>query len=466
MSTSVAPVGLRPRQIRRAAVRASSLARLSRVLLIAIPLVWTSAFVVGYVQALGVLTVAGLALTIAGLARPPIGLLGVGILACLDAPSRVFLFTGGLLRWNTVAYLLILACLVFYRDLLRLRGVQVAVLVGFTLLLVCELLWSPDKASGMEHIVGLSAVFGLAGFCLRGGASDESWLWVGRVVSVLAAAGGPAYFLLRDDLRYINPNAWAYLPVTALLLAGVAATVAPPRERRGMLLPLCVVANLAWTFLSGSRGSFLVALIAGGLFAWSWRGRRGTTLAIGAAVLLAISGVSQFSRLQSGMAERLGKTFEDDRSLSNRTSGRSDLAIVGWRIFQDSPAGIGTGGFMAVAKSYGWVGNLAVFRTHEELQAHSAWVKTLAENGVPGILLFGGFVVSFAVVGWRRRTHGVAALGVAVSAILAIAFVSTEFQSKGVWLFTAAGFVVVRYWKRSDQLPLPIRSSNERGTTA
>jgi O-antigen ligase len=318
----------------------------------------------------------------------------------------------------------------------------------------------------MEHLVGLSAVFGMAGFCLRGGATEENWLWIARVANVLAAAGGPVYFLLRRDLLYINPNAWAYLPVAALLLAGVASTVAPAGERRGLLLPLCVAANLAWIFLSGSRGSFVVGLVAVGLFVWMWKGRRGASLAIVSVVLIAIVGTGLFSDLQSGMAERLGKTFEDERSLSNRTSGRSDLVIVGWRMFLDNPMGVGTGGFMAVARGYGWVGNLAVFRTHEELQAHSAWIKTLAENGVPGILLFGGFVASFAVVGWRRRAQGVATLGFAVSAILAIAFVSTEFQSKGVWLFAAAGLVVVRLWKRSDQSSRPPYSPSTAGGRA
>jgi O-antigen ligase len=434
--------------------------------LFAIPLVWGSALVVGYVPALWMLTGTGLVLTVAGLGRPPVGLLGVAILACLDAPSRVFLFTGGPFRWNTVAYLLLVAAVVFFRDLRRLRSLQGFLLVSFALFLVCELLWSPDKASGMEHLVGLSAVFGMAGFCLRGGATEENWLWIARVANVLAAAGGPVYFLLRRDLLYINPNAWAYLPVAALLLAGVASTVAPAGERRGLLLPLCVAANLAWIFLSGSRGSFVVGLVAVGLFVWMWKGRRGASLAIVSVVLIAIVGTGLFSDLQSGMAERLGKTFEDERSLSNRTSGRSDLVIVGWRMFLDNPMGVGTGGFMAVARGYGWVGNLAVFRTHEELQAHSAWIKTLAENGVPGILLFGGFVASFAVVGWRRRAQGVATLGFAVSAILAIAFVSTEFQSKGVWLFAAAGLVVVRLWKRSDQSSRPPYSPSTAGGRA
>jgi O-antigen ligase len=455
--------GTGPRAGQPAGVETSALSRIGRSLLFAIPVVWCAAFVVGYVTALWLLTGTGLALTIAGLRRPSLGLLGVSMLACLDAPSRVYLFTGGILRWNTVAYLLLLVAVVYFRDMHLVWGLQVGLLAFFTLLLVGELLLSPDRASGMQHVLGLSAVFGMLGFCIRGGVNPENWLWTARVTGVLAAAGGLVYFLLRDDLPYMNPNALAYLHVTALLLAVVASTVMPSRERRGLLLPLCVAANLAWIFLSGSRGSLLVGMIGTGFFVLNWRGRSGARAAIGVALVAAILGTGLFSDLQSGMKERLGKLFQGDRSLSNRTSGRSDIAIVGWRMFRDNPMGVGTGGFMVVASRYGRVANLDVFRGHEELQAHSVWIKTLGESGVPGVLLLAGFIASFTVVGWRRRAQGVAELGLAVSLILSIAFLSTEFQAKGLWLFTAAGLVVVRLWKRSIRSSRPSRAPAAAG---
>jgi O-antigen ligase len=160
-----------------------------------------------------------------------------------------------------------------------------------------------------------------------------------------------------------------------------------------------------------------------------------------AGFLLAVGIASQFSDLQSLGIHRLGVLFDEDRSLVSRTSGRSDIVIAGWHIFLRHPLGVGTGGFPEAWAGLGDLGGLLVFhRTGEETQAHSAWIKTLAENGVPGIVLLGAYVVSFAVVGWRRarRDPRLRLLGVLVSTVLAVAFISTEFQGKGLW-FLAAG---------------------------
>jgi hypothetical protein len=73
------------------------------------------------------------------------------------------------------------------------------------------------------------------------------------------------------------------------------------------------------------------------------------------------------------MKERHGKILEEERSLSSRTSGRSDIAHVGWRMFRDH----------------------------------------------------------------------------ATSLILAIAFLLTEFQTRGLWLLAASSIVIVRLWRRS-----------------
>jgi hypothetical protein len=435
---------------------------ISRALIVAIPAIWLLAFVLPYNTVLWILTGIGLLLTIAGFRRGPLGLLGVAILSCLDASTRVYLFTGGLFRWNTVSYLLVLAALLSLREFRRLGKGQLGLLIALTLLLGVELLVSPDKSSGIEHLVGLSAIYGMLGFCLRGGNQSQHWLWIARVCGVLGAAGGPFYFWLRDDLPYINPNAWAYLPVTAVLLSAVATTVIPPQDRRGILLPLCLALNLTWIFLSGSRGSLLVGIVAGGLFVLNWKGGAAARFAIAGACAVALATAGTFAQFETGMNERIEKLFEQDRSLSNRTSGRSDIAIVGWQMFRDAPLGVGTGGFMVTAPRYGRLARLDIFKGHAELQAHSAWIKTLGENGFPGVILLTAFICSFAEVGWRRRASGVLGLGVTVSLVLAIAFLSTEFQAKGLWLFAAAGMMILsRFSRRTSgaaRASLPIRT--------
>jgi hypothetical protein len=51
-----------------------------------------------------------------------------------------------------------------------------------------------------------------------------------------------------------------------------------------------------------------------------------------------------------------------------------------------------------------------------------------------GIVLFAGFVGAFAVCGWRHPDAATSKLAMMTTAVLAVAFWSTEFQGKGFWL--------------------------------
>ena len=72
-------------------------------------LTWAASFVIGFENALTILVLVGFAAAVVGLRSPAIGLLGIGMLATLDALTRVFLLSGGLLRWNTLNYWLLLS---------------------------------------------------------------------------------------------------------------------------------------------------------------------------------------------------------------------------------------------------------------------------------------------------------------------------------------------------------------------
>ena len=72
-------------------------------------LAWLLTPIAGFRAVLILLTAAGFAAAIAGLWRPAIGLHGIAILCVLDAGARVFIFTGGLLRYNTFNYWLVIA---------------------------------------------------------------------------------------------------------------------------------------------------------------------------------------------------------------------------------------------------------------------------------------------------------------------------------------------------------------------
>src|SRR5581483_604399 len=98
--------------------------------------------------------------------------------------------------------------------------------------------------------------------------------------------------------------------------------------------------------------------------------------------------LSQFSDLQANAAQRLNNLFDPTLSARNRTSGRFELAQAAWPLFLAHPLGIGTGGFEVEAPQ------LSSYGLERTLDAHSAWAKTLSENGALGALLLAAFVLS------------------------------------------------------------------------
>ena len=147
--------------------------------------------------------------------------------------------------------------------------------------------------------------------------------------------------------------------------------------------------------------------------------------------------------------------------MSSRTSGRSDLALGGWYIFQEHPLGVGTGGFGDAWSTLNRREGLSDFREGARTAAHSAWIRVLAENGIPGILALFGFVFSFAVIGWRRRSSGAFPLGLLVTFTLAVAFLAHEFQGKGLWFLVAGAMTLLRripadVERRAAPLPLTV----------
>src|SRR5947208_3627003 len=88
-------------------------------------LAWPVGLAIGYRSALGALTLAGFVGAAVGMRRPSVGLLGMGLLCTIDAPTRLLLFNGGgILRWNTLNYWLLLVLVCFTPLVLRSRDVH------------------------------------------------------------------------------------------------------------------------------------------------------------------------------------------------------------------------------------------------------------------------------------------------------------------------------------------------------
>ena len=401
---------------------------------------WAATFGIGFKAGLGILTACGFIAAIVGLFRPVIGLFGVGILCTLDPLMNSFLFTGGLWRWNTFNYLLALVAVMSAPLLLGMSDARNRLAQLFATLLGLELLASPDWYTGLQDVAGVAALFGLVVYFARAAEDVAAWRWLALVCGATAAAGGIAYFLQQTTLPYLNRNASAFLPLTALFAISLAFPLARPGLRGQGILAILAAANYTLVFLSGSRGTLLTATGCGLVILILTQRMRRRWVVVLTAGLVVLAMTRQFNARQSGAVNRINLLLNPQQSLLNRTSGRSALLIDGWHMFLDHPLGVGTGGYGVTRVNSAGAGPR--WEPSSQLAAHAGWIKILAENGLPGIALIGPFVLSFAVAGWRSRNRDLLMLGLLVTLAFGLGFVSTEYQNKGLW-FLAAGVMVL-----------------------
>lgn len=424
---------------------------------------WAAGFFIGFTVALGIVTGAGLVLAILGLKREGLGLWGISILCTVDAASRVLLFTGGILRWNTLNYLLLGVALLSIASIFRIKNVHTRLLQIFIILLLVWLIFSPDFELGFLTVLNVAAYFGLLVYFARNNHSAEVWYWQGLIVGTLGAAGGLLFFLKKSGLPYVNPNAWSYFPLTALFGICLAISVTGRGRRSQMILTGLAALNVAWVFLSGSRGGLIVAAACIIYIAVTLRSVSQRIMYVVVGSVVAIVSMSEFTDQLDLAFHRLNKFMDVGARVESRTSGRSDLALGGWIIFQDSPLGVGTGGFATAWAKLGYKSNLSGFRYGQEMAAHSGWINTLVDNGFIGFLLLASFVASFAVRGWTRRQQGLFPVGMLVFAVFTLALLSTQFAAKGLWLLAAGVTMLMQSWaSRPEGVRTPSQERSDK----
>jgi O-antigen ligase len=411
-----------------------------------------------FYAAVTAVTLIGLVALFAGYFRPNLGLIGVGILCTIDPLTRNFLLTGDLLRWNSFNYLLLLVSALSLKRLLRWRDTPIRLLEALLLLLAIGMLYTEDRMEGAQHVLNATAFFGILVIVERAGRSDQAWVSMGVVCATVGAFGGLIFYVNDEVQRSINPNSFAYFPLTALLMAIFAIGRRNISRTTRVTLLLLAAVNAGWIFLSGSRGTSLVAIV--GLLYGLSRARRPLTALLLAGGMLAagLLVVDLFGERAERSTQRISKLLDTRYSLAGRTSGRWDIARAGWYIFLDHPvSGVGTGGFAVNWKRLTGVSGLSMYGWGREVQAHSGWIKVLAENGAAGFLLLGAFVLSFAWCGFRGGGRDVWPLGLLTTVTFIVALLATEFQPKGLW-FLAAGTVL--FLRRAPvREPRPIRLS-------
>jgi O-antigen ligase len=404
--------------------------------------VWLFGLTTDFVWGLAVLLLCGYVAAVVGIARPLVGLMGIGIVCTLDAPARHFLMTGGILRWNTLNYWLLTVMLLAAPTLFGFNNTQARLAKAFCFLLLVGVAFSPDPRNGINYVFAIMTGFGLLVYFLRASQDDQNWYWLGATGGVLGAAGGLVYFVQRDQLPYINPNVWALFPLTAIFCICLAVGKARSIERGNLVLWLLALANFTWIILSSSRGQALIGSICIVYLFSRMPGVRRRMVAVACVVLAGLFAFTYFTYELNRTVSRFELLCNSSESLTTRTSCRSELVASGLSMFSDHPmTGVGTGGFqstmMRTRYRSGWQS-----RFSEGLAAHSGWIKTLAENGLPGILLHASFVFSFAIVGWRKQCPGTLAFGLMATIVLGVACVSSELGHVFVW-FLASGAIVV-----------------------
>jgi O-antigen ligase len=407
---------------------------------------WGASLVVGFKAALAMLTIWGFAAAVVGLIRPVIGLLGIAMLCTLEPLIQPLLFTGGWWRWHTLDYWLSLVAFAFASLVLGLNDARSRLVQLFAVLMALEVLVSPDWYNGIQNVAGVVALFGLIVYFVRAGTDAAVWCWLGIVCGTTGVVWGIASLGIASmerhaSLPYLNPNAWAFVPLTALCGISLAFPLSRLWSRGAVTLTLLASANYTLVFLSGSRGALLTATGCGLVLLVLTRRMRRRWLAALTAVFVAVAIATQFTDLQTRAVDRIHLLLDQRKSLDARTSGRFDLLASGWTIFLQHPLGVGTGGFPRTRTDLVPRGS-SPFSAQHTMQAHAGWIKILVENGVPGIALMGAYVLSFAVAGWRSRRRDPFMLGLLVTLGFGLGFVSTEYQSKWLW-FLAAGVMVL-----------------------
>lgn len=411
---------------------------------IVIALIWVAGFSIGFQRSITMISMVGLIATLIGMAKPTLGVFGIGILCTADPMMRVFVLTGGLFRWNTFNYVLLMAMGLSLPLLLRRRELPVRMLEVFLLFLVINLMFMPSISGGVQHILGAVAFFGLLIYFMRGAKDELVWEWLAIVCGIVGSLGGLLFFLQKDSLPYINQNALSFLPLTGIFACCLARTYQSDRKEIATAIWILVVANVVWVILSGSRGGMTIAASCLLYLLTGIPGVSSRIIILAGGVMLGGVIASHFAEQSEYVAARFDKSVSSDVSMSSRTSGRSDLAIGGWRMFLEHPfIGVGTGGYALAWKNLDNREGLSNYAADRASQAHSAWVKTLAESGVPGTLMLVAFVLSFVIMGYSGGERPLFYLGLLVTVTMVVAFISTEFQGKGLWFFSAGATVVL-----------------------
>ncbi len=231
---------------------------------------------------------------------------------------------------------------------------------------------------------------------------------------------------LDDGVTIGNP---ALLGIPAAFIVLVAVT---DRGRLFLMennvfgrLIICLSAG-EWLVLSGSRGSWTITLFCMILvFAFSKSSRK--PILIGICVVAVATVVVMSTDRGDKISNVFDKTVDTNRSLANRTSGRSNMWAALPQIFETSPIwGWGAGSGRDIDFVY----------THRHLELHSLYLQVIAETGLLGAIPLFAILIALlrrAVIHMRRYGEVVPLVGIVGFMFIGVSVTALDIVS-GIYL--------------------------------
>ncbi|HUE86429.1 MAG TPA: O-antigen ligase family protein [Vicinamibacterales bacterium] len=190
-----------------------------------------------------------------------------------------------------------------------------------------------------------------------------------------------------------NENAAAAHLLTALPFVAVYLLSARNRKMQAIIM-VCGAFIVNVIILCNSRGATLGLLaMAGAGIAFAGRGRRLKLLGVAAAAavaLLALADPEFVARQQTTVDAQDGSS-----------QGRLIAWQAGLEFIKDHPLGTGGRGFHILSPQY--IPEIVESHDGEERSVHNTYLQLGAEWGVPGLVLWGGFIISTMLLLGRAR---------------------------------------------------------------
>jgi probable O-glycosylation ligase (exosortase A-associated) len=283
------------------------------------------------------------------------------------------------------------------------RGTPIVLsLVGFVILYMISAVFALDTAASFATFTPLAKLIlpFLAGVTLLEGEKDSR-----RLLWVLVLAQG--YVGFEQNLNYLKgfntaaegfggmDNNFFGASLVCLIGLAITLTLASKKWYQRLLAAAATALILHTTLLTYSRGA-MIGLLAVATVAFILMPKRPKY--IGGLVIVALIGV-RFTGPQ--LAARYATAFasEDERDYSSES--RVDLWRDCLKVVASYPVlGVGPANWRVVAATYGWPPGKS---------AHSVWMETAAEVGIPGVLMlmtfFGLAVVRLWPIARAQKTE-------------------------------------------------------------